>query len=78
MAVWTSMGEDGDHEGVFGRYLLGGTQVSGPEFQVNTTTISRQMHPAVAWNGNRFLVVWTSFSGTSGFDLFGQMYVLNP
>jgi hypothetical protein len=78
MAVWTSMGQDGDHEGVFGRYVLAGREVSGAEFQVNTTTIGRQMHPAVAWNGvDRFLVVWTSFSGTSGFDLFGQMYTLS-
>jgi hypothetical protein len=79
MAVWTSMGQDGDHEGVYGRYVLEGKQVSGPEVQVNTTTINRQMHPAVAWNGvDRFLVVWTSFSGSSGFDLFGQMYAPTP
>jgi hypothetical protein len=79
LVVWTSLGQDGDHEGVFGRYLLGGNKVSGSEFQVNTTWINRQFHPAVAWNGaDRFLVVWTSFSGVSGFDLFGQMYVLNP
>jgi hypothetical protein len=79
LAVWTSMGQDGDHEGVFGRYLAGGTQLTGTEFQVNTTTINRQMHPAVAWNGvDRFLVIWTSFEGTSGFDLMGQTYILNP
>jgi hypothetical protein len=79
LAVWTSMGQDGDHEGVYGRYLPGGRQVSGPEFQVNTTWKNRQIHPAVAWNGvDRFLVVWTSFSGTAGFDLYGQMYTLTP
>ena len=38
----------------------------------------------VAWNGvDRFLVVWTSLAGpgangSSGFDLFGQMYSLRP
>jgi hypothetical protein len=53
--------------------------VSGDEFLVNTTTVSQQMEPDVAWNGvDRFLVVWTSFVGTTGFDLFGQMYILNP
>jgi hypothetical protein len=78
LVVWTSLGQDGSREGVFGRYLAGGTQVSGPEFQVNTTTISQQMHPAVAWNGvDRFLVVWTSYVGASGFDLYGQAYVLS-
>jgi hypothetical protein len=85
LAVWTSLGEDGDRDGVFGRFLAGGYAVSGPEFQVNTTTVSQQLEPDVAWNGvDRFLVVWTSFAGLNpsgqicGFDLFGQMYVLNP
>jgi hypothetical protein len=78
LVVWTSLGQDGSREGVFGRFLAGGTQVSGPEFQVNTTTASQQMHPAVAWNGvDHFLVVWTSFVGASGFDLYGQAYVLS-
>ncbi len=84
LAVWTSLAQDGDREGVFGRFLLGGNQVSGDEFQVNTTWISQQLDPDVAWNGvDRFLVVWTSLagpgsSGPSGFDLFGQMYTLSP
>ena len=79
LAVWTSLGEDGDREGVFGRFLLGGDRPSGDEFLVNTTTVSQQLEPDVAWNGtDRFLVVWSSFVGTTGFDLFGQMYILNP
>jgi len=79
LVVWTSMGQDGSREGVFGRFLSGGTQIGGNEFQVNTTTISQQMHPAVAWNGvDHFLVVWTSFQVPgAGFDLYGQSYVLN-
>jgi hypothetical protein len=79
LAVWTSMGQDGDREGVFGRYLLGGDKVSGNEFPVNTTVVSQQLEPDVEWNGaDRFLVVWTSFAGASGFDLYGRMYVLTP
>jgi len=78
LVVWTSLAEDGSQEGVFGRFLAGGTQPSGGEFQVNTTTVSKQMHPAVAWNGvDRFVVVWTSFVGSTGFDLYGQAYTLN-
>jgi hypothetical protein len=78
MVVWTSLGQDGSREGVFGRFLQGGTAVAGSEMQINTTTVSQQLHPAVAWNGvNNFLVVWTSFAGTSGFDLYGQAYTLN-
>lgn len=79
LVVWTSLNEDGSREGVYGRFLAGGTQVSGGEFRVNTSTISQQMHPSVAWDGvGHFLVVWTSFTGQQGFDLFGQLYVLSP
>jgi hypothetical protein len=77
MVVWTSLGEDGSKEGVYARILAAGTQPAGDEFRVNTTTISQQMHPAVAWDGvGHFMAVWTSFTGTttSGFDLFGQLY----
>jgi hypothetical protein len=85
MVVWTSMAQDGSREGVFGRFLAAGSSVSGTEMLINTTTISQQLHPAVAWNGiNNFLVVWTSFVGqgevtlASGFDLYGQAFSLNP
>lgn len=84
LAVWTSLGQDGDREGVFGRFLAGGNQVSGDEFQVNTTWVSQQLDPDVEWNGvDRFLVLWTSLAGpgsngASGFDLFGQIYTLKP
>ncbi len=78
MVVWTSMAQDGSREGVYGRFLQGGAAVAGGEMQINTTWLSQQLHPAVAWNGvNNFLVVWTSFAGTSGFDLFGQAFTLN-
>lgn len=77
LVVWTSLNQDGSREGVFGRFLAGGTQVSGDEIRVNTSTISQQMHPSVAWDGiGHFLVVWTSFTGQQGFDLYGQLYVL--
>src|SRR5581483_8849268 len=79
LVVWTSMAQDGSGQGVFGRFLPGGTQAAGNEFRVNTTTVSDQYQPTVAWNGSdRFLVIWTSFAGTSGFDLYGQSFVLNP
>lgn len=79
LVVWTSMGEDGSREGVYGRYISGGTQLAGDEFRVNTTTQSMQIHPTVAWNGvDRFVVMWSSFVGTaSGMDLYGQAYSIN-
>jgi hypothetical protein len=74
MVVWTSVGQDGSREGVYGRMLNGGSP-SGDEFLVNTTTISRQLQPAVGADAQgRFLVAWASYTGVTGFDLFGQGY----
>lgn len=76
--VWTSLGQDGSHEGVFGRLLQGGTQLSGDEFRANNTTISRQIDPAIAADGSgRFLVSWSSFVRTTGFDLFTRKFIVN-
>lgn len=76
LMIWTSMGQDGDHEGVYGQFLNSDDSASGGEFRVNTTTVSRQRDQAVAADGyGRFLAAWTSFTGvTKGFDLFGQIY----
>ena len=77
LVVWTSLDQDGSREGVFGQFLRGDGAPAGGEFLVNTTTISQQMHPAVASDGSaRFLVAWTSFvGGVSSFDLYAQRYV---
>lgn len=76
LLVWTSLGQDGSMEGVYGRYLNADGSSSGDEFRINTTTISKQMQPAVAADGSqRFISVWTSFiGGSNSFDLFGQQY----
>jgi hypothetical protein len=74
LVVWTSVGQDGSREGVYGRFLAAGA-LSGDEFRVNTTTVSRQMHPAVTANGaGRFLAVWAGFGRETGLDLFAQDY----
>lgn len=77
MIVWTSVGQDGSREGVFGQFIHEDGSLVGSEFQVNTTTISRQIQPVVTSDGDRqFLVVWTSFGGLpNDFDLFAQRYL---
>jgi len=77
LAVWTSLGQDGSREGVYGQYVHNDGSFVGNEFRVNTTTIGQQMQPAVAADGaDQFLVVWTSFTGLPySFDLFGQRYL---
>jgi hypothetical protein len=77
LAVWTSLGEDGSWEGVFGQALADDGSFIGSELPVNTTTISRQIEPTVSADGSsRFLVVWSSFLPTGDFDLFAQQYQL--
>ncbi len=77
LVVWTSLGQDGSREGVFGQFLHGNGALVGGEFRVNTTTVNSQMEPAVASDGaSQFLVAWTSFTGLQyGFDLYAQRYV---
>ena len=76
LVVWMSLGQDGSREGVYGRFLRGDGSPADGEFRVNTTTVSQQMHPALASDGiGRFLAVWTAFVGGPGsFDLHAQRY----
>ena len=76
MIVWTSLGQDGSREGVFGQFVHEDGTLVGPELRVNTTTYGSQMQPVVASDGaGQFLVVWTSFTfSAAGMDLFAQRY----
>lgn len=79
LVVWTSLGQDGSMEGVYGRALTRTGHPEGTEFRVNTTTVNKQRQPAVAADETgRFLVSWSGFTGVAnGFDLFGQRYILD-
>lgn len=84
MVVWTSFGQDGSQEGVYGQWLAGGVPAGG-EFGVNSMTEGRQIQPTVAADGaGGFLAVWatqlsldrpTSGDGT-GYELMGQRFVV--
>lgn len=76
LIVWTSLGQDGSREGVYGQFVGEDGTLMGNEFLVNTTTLGQQMEPALASDGaNQFLTVWTSFTfGPNSFDLFAQRY----
>ena len=77
LTVWTSLGQDGNREGVFGQFLNADGSHSGDEIRVNTTTLGMQQQPAVASDhAGRFLTAWTSPTfGPSKNDLFAQIYV---
>jgi hypothetical protein len=72
--VWTSLGQDGSREGVYGRALVNGVP-EGNEIRVNSSIASRQHQPAVAGSGGRVISVWSTYSGEKGFDLSSQIYV---
>lgn len=77
LVVWTSMGQDGSFEGVYGRLLnTADASVAGPEQQINTVTRGPQVYPSVAADGgNRFVTVWSGFVGAvEGYDLFAQRH----
>jgi hypothetical protein len=77
LVTWTSLGQDGSREGVYGRFLHQDGAPTSEEFRVNTTTGSQQIQPSVASDGvNQFVAVWTSYtSGPNSFDLYAQRYV---
>jgi hypothetical protein len=76
LAVWTSLGQDGSWEGVFGQFVSGTGAFEGSELPINNTTISRQMHPTTVSDGaGRFLVAWTSFVAHTHFDIYSRTYV---
>jgi hypothetical protein len=71
--IWTSMGQDGSREGVFGR-TCGGNAPVGEELQVNSIAASQQLNPVVGTtDGTDALVVWSTFTGLdNSFDLVAQ------
>jgi len=73
--LWTSMGQDGSWEGVYGQVVdNSGTRV-GSEFLVNTSTFKRQFQPAVASDRGRLLTVWSGFASHGDLHVFAQRYV---
>jgi hypothetical protein len=76
VVVWTSDTQDGSNSGVFAqRYASSGIPV-GPEFRVNTQTISFQETPSVAADSSgNFVVVWSSLAQDGSiWGVFGQRY----
>ena len=74
--TWTSYGQDGDRQGVFGRRYNSAGAATSNEFQVNTTGADKQDESSVAMDKNGdFTVVWESY-GQDGnmWGIFGQRY----
>src|SRR5262249_45326570 len=47
LVCWTSLGQDGSREGIYGQFLRANGTPSGIEFRINATTTGQQIHPAL-------------------------------
>lgn len=63
VVTWTSDGQDGSAEGIYGQVFGANGAKAGKEFLVNKTTNSAQMDGSVAGlDDGRFVVTWQSFN----------------
>ncbi len=73
-AVWSSMGQDGSWEGVYGRWMDAFGKSSGDEIRINTTTAGGQIHPSVASDASgQILTAWSINLPRTGMEIFGQL-----
>jgi carbonic anhydrase/acetyltransferase-like protein (isoleucine patch superfamily) len=72
--AWTSHGQDGSEDGVFGRFFDAAQQQAGTEVQVNVRTAGSQARPAVAMAANgSLLAVWEGEPAEGGgSDIFAR------
>lgn len=75
VVVWTSYGQDGWDEGVFGRKFNESGEPAGDEIQINSAWEGKQTEPDIASNGSdSAMVVWSAYSSSStSFDLTAQV-----
>lgn len=79
LVVWTSVGQDGSRDGVFGRFFGQGFQPMGDEFQVNSTTRLDQNQPAVVADAfGRFMTLWrtTQIQERVSVEVCSRLYAL--
>ncbi len=73
LAIWSSMGQDGSWEGVFGRWIGEDGKPSGDEVPINGQTGGGQILPAVAAGpDSSLLVAWSSNLPRTGYEIFAQ------
>ena len=75
-AEWTSAGQDGSSNGVYGRLFNWSVTPIADEVRLNTTTYSSQSQPAVAaFSDTDLVAVWTSVGTDKGLEgVYGQRF----
>ena len=75
MAVWSSLGQDGDSWAVVGQRFDATGAAVGNEFVVNSTTSGHQRHPQIAGANGKYLVSWQSgVANGSGWEVMAQEF----
>ena len=76
VVTWSSNGQDGSGNGIYGQRYTAAGVADGGEFRVNTFTTSGQVFSAVTTlNGGGFVVTWTSNGQDGSTDgIYGQRY----
>ena len=76
VVAWTSYGQDGSHNGIYGRIFDANGGPTTGEFRANTHTTNGQTNPAVDADGHGgFVVIWESYlQDGSEYGVFGQRY----
>lgn len=75
VVIWSSLGQDGDSNGLFGQQFDAAGNKVGSEFQVNTYTTGSTSWPSVGGNvDGDFVVAWGSPTANDPEDILGQRF----
>lgn len=77
VVVWSSYGQDGSMQGVFGRRFTAAGVTNGTEFQINQYPLNNQRSPAItALAGGGFVVTWVSElqRNQTSVDVYARLY----
>jgi phosphoheptose isomerase len=78
VVTWTSSGQDGSGDGVYGQLYNAAGVAKGSEFRVNTYTTINQRYPSAAMDADGdFVVVWRSSPSQDGdsYGVYAQRYL---
>ncbi len=75
LAIWSSMGQDGSWEGVYGRWIDESGVPIGDEIPINGQTGGGQILPAVVSDaGANLVIAWSSNLPRTGYEIFAQRF----
>ena len=80
VVTWQSFYQDGSHYDIYGQRFDSTGNVVGDEFQINTTTLSRQMMPSVTpLDNGTFVVAWQSYvQDGDGYAVISRIFGNEP